>query len=611
MGTPRISTLAAEFPSPVLSRTWPGTVTAAFRSTVATRPDEVALRWRGDDGWESWTWREYADRVARTVAGLRDLGVAGGERVVLMLRSRPEFHVVDMAALFAGAVPVSIYNSSSVDQIHYVLGHAAPVAAVVEQPFLERVLEARGGRDGLRHLIVVSEPANGPEPGEGRADGVVGFPQLLAGAPVELAKADAARPEGLATLTYTSGTTGAPKAVEITHANVASAVRSIVEAVGHRVAGWRMLSCLPMAHVAERVATHYVHAFEGTEVTTCRDVLHLAEHLREVRPHAIFSVPSLWEKTYASVRALASSSPQAREFDDALAVGREVDAVKSEGRAVPAELAEKWEAADRTLSVVRALLGMDRVEVAVTTAAPIFPGVITFFRSLGVPLSELYGLSETTGPLTWDPYRVRPGDVGRPIPGCEVRLAADGEVLARGGNVFAGYFNDPPRTTEALDADGWLHTGDLGVLEDGRLRIVGRKKDLIVTAGGENVSPSNIETALRSEPLIGQACVAGDRRPHLVALVTLDPDALGDWARRHGHSSVPPAELLELPDLRAEVDREVAEVNRHVGRVEQVRRFALLGGEWSADSELLTATMKVRRAQVLATYAAEIDALYG
>ncbi len=586
--------------------TWPSTVTAAFVATVAARPDEVALRWRVPGGWSSWTWRDYAERAARVAAGLGDLGVEKGDRIVLMTRNRPEFHAADMAALLVGAVPVSVYESSSAEQVRCVAGHAEAVVAVIEPEFLDRVLDARATLGGLRHVVVISDP------GAALAPGLVSFSTLLDAAPADLEAAAAGRrPEDLATLIYTSGTTGPPKAVQITHGNVSWTVRSLVQAVGHHLPGWRMISFLPMAHVAERVATHYLHVFEGTEVTTCGDARLVLEYLRDVRPQAVFSVPLVWERAYASIRALADANPEQRApVESALAVGRQVAEARSAGRPLGSELERRWAEADRVLSVVRELTGLDRVEVAISAAAPIDPEIVVFFRSLGVPLSELYGLSESTGPLTWDPYRVRPGDVGHPIPGCEIRLAPDGEILARGGNVCTGYYKDPERTADAIDAQGWLHTGDLGALEDGRLRIVGRKKDLIVTAGGENVSPANVETALRSAPLVDQACVAGDGRPYLVALLTVDPEALRSWAREHGAPTAPAAELLRLPELVAEVDREISDVNRRFSRAEQVRRFAIVDEEWPVDSDLVTPTMKVRRDRVLAKYAAQVEALY-
>jgi long-chain acyl-CoA synthetase len=257
------------------------------------------------------------------------------------------------------------------------------------------------------------------------------------------------------------------------------------------------------------------------------------------------------------------------------------------------------------------LLGLDDVQFAVTAAAPITVELLTFFRALGVPLSELYGLSESTGPMTWEPHQVRLGSVGTAIPGMELVLGADGEVLGRGGNVFRGYLGDPGRSAEAVDAEGWLHTGDIGTIDaDGYLRIVDRKKELIITAGGKNISPANIEAALKAEPLIGQACVIGDGRPHLVALIVPDPDVVSTWATSGGIDGSSLEELAQHPGLRAELAREVASANRRFSGVEQVRNFAVLGHEWLPDSDELTPTMKLKRKPIAAKYAAVIDSLY-
>ena len=583
------------------------TVASDFLATVDERGAVPALRWRDGENWEGWTWSDYADRVGHVAAGLRALGVERGERIAIMTRNRPEFHVVDLAALMIGAVPVSLYNSSAPDQIAYVVNHAAAAVAVVENPtFLERFLKIRDRLPGLRHIVIVSDPEQVAPPD------VVTLDRLLAVAPVDLrTAADAVRPDDPATFIYTSGTTGPPKAVVITHRNVLWAMEGLIDALGHGVGGFRTISFLPMAHIAERLTTHYVHAYQGTEVTTCPDPALLPEYLREVRPQLFFAVPRVWEKARSSIAALAGANPdQQAVFESALEVGRDVAGIRAEGGELPAELARRWEEAEPVTGLVRGLMGLDQCEVAVTAAAPMPPDVLTFFRSLGLPLSELYGMSETTGTLTWDPRRPRVGDVGSPLPGCEIMLAPDGEILARGGSVFAGYHDDPDRTAAAFDADGWLRTGDLGVLEAGRLRIVGRKKDLIITAGGENVAPSNIESALQSCQLISQACVAGDGRPYLVALLTLDPDVLPVWAGDHDLAELSFTELTRHADVRAEIKREIGEVNRHLSRTEQIRRFAILDHEWAVDSDELTPTMKMRRERVLAKYAAEINALY-
>lgn len=583
------------------------TVPAAFLSTVDARPDAVALRWRRDGHWAQWTWQEYADTSSRLAGGLRHLGVARGDRVVLMLRNRPEFHAMDMATVLIGAIPISLYNSSSAEQIRFLAGHSQAVVAVVDSPsHLERFLAVRNALPDLRHLVMVSETASASP------DDTVSFAELCQGPPIDLrVAAGLARLQDTATFIYTSGTTGPPKAVIITHANVASAVESLLALIGQSVARYRMISFLPMAHVAERVATHYLHAFAGTEVVTCPDAGRIMDYMRDVRPQILFGVPRVWEKARSAIETLARADPTRQAlFERALHVGQQFLEAQAAGQPVPRSLRAAWKRADGHLAAVRSLLGLDQCEIAVTAAAPIAVDVLRFFRSLGVPLSELYGMSESTGPLTWDPHEVQPGDVGGPIPGCEIKIEPDGEILARGPNVFRGYFADEQRTTETLDTDGWLHTGDLGVLKDKRLRVVGRKKDLIVTSGGENIAPANIELALSSAPLVSQACVAGERRPYLVALLTLDPVSLAGWARDHLPPTVPADRWARHPAVRAEVAREVAEANRRLGRLERVKRFAILDHEWALDSDEVTATMKLKRDRILDIYASIIDSLY-
>ena len=314
-----------------------------------------------------------------------------------------------------------------------------------------------------------------------------------------------------------------------------------------------------------------------------------------------------------SIQAVLAVDPsRADVFRHALDLGARVAAIHAEGHVPDDALrAEHEQAEAEVLLPVRTLLGLDQLEFAVTAAAPIPVEVLTFFRALGVPLSELYGLSESTGPMTWEPSLVKLGTVGTAIPGMELRLAEDGEVLGRGGNIFRGYLGDPAKTAEAVDAEGWLHTGDIGTIDDeGYLRIVDRKKELIITAGGKNISPANIEAALKAEPLIGQACVIGDDRPYLVALLVPDPDVVPAWAAAEGIEGASLEEIAEHPGLRAELAREVASANRRFSGVEQVRRFAVLGQEWLPDSDELTPTMKLKRKPIAAKYAAEIESLY-
>ncbi|MGZ8761917.1 MAG: AMP-dependent synthetase/ligase, partial [Acidimicrobiia bacterium] len=422
------------------------------------------------------------------------------------------------------------------------------------------------------------------------------------------------QPSDLATVIYTSGTTGPPKGVMIDHANVAWTVQCLrISLADIDVTGRRVVSYLPMAHIAERMTSHYQGIEVGYEVTTCPEAGAVASYLPQVRPEVFFAVPRVWEKMEAGVRAVLAADPEkAAEFERALEVGARAAACVAAGSELPPELAGPYEVVEReALGPVRTLLGLDQLLTAISGAAPISPGVFGFFRALGVPLSEIYGLSETSGPMTWEPFRVRPGTVGRAIPGEEVRLADDGEVLCRGGNIFRGYLDDPERTAEALDPDGWFHTGDIGEFDEARyLRIVDRKKELIITAGGKNISPANLEAALKAHPLVGQACAIGDGRPYISALVVLDPEVAPAWAAGRGLDGLTLLDLAAHPEVVAEVDRAVAEANEQFSKVEKIKRFVVLGNEWLPDSEELTPTMKLKRRGVHTKYEIEIASLY-
>jgi long-chain acyl-CoA synthetase len=578
---------------------------------VSARPDAVALRWRpagSDRATASLTWAEYAERAARVAAGLADLGVRPGQRVVLMMRNRPEFHYADMGVLLAGATPISIYNSSSPEQIEYLAGHSEASTAIVgDMGMLERFLKVRSELPDLQRLVVMDDP-DGLAPSE-----VVPFADLLGAGPIDLEPAAGrVRPEDLLTLIYTSGTTGPPKGVMISNRNLCWVVESMARATGHPIAGWRQVSFLPMAHIAERLMTHYFHIGEGTEATTCPDPTELASYLREVRPEHFLGVPRVWEKLYAGISAAVASDPEKQAaFERALEVGHRAAEVRVTGDALPADLAAEWEQVDNAVFAnVRTMVGLDQMRVALTGAAPIPRRVLDFFLAIGVPLSEVYGLSECTGPMTWSP-KVHPGTVGPPIPGQELKLLDDGEVCCRGGNVFSGYLKDPERTAEMLDDDGWLHSGDIGQIDEaGYLKIVDRKKELIITAGGKNISPANLEAAIKSYPLIGQACAVGDARPYMTALIVLDPDVAPAWAKSQGIEFASLADLAAHPDVRVEVERCVAEANGRFSQVEQIKRIAILPTEWPPDSEELTPTMKLKRRGVLAKYADEIESLY-
>ena len=583
------------------------TVPSAFLDTVAAHGSLLALRWQEGVAWRSWTFSEYAHRVACAAAGFRGLGLVPGDRVVLMVRNIPEFHVLDLAVSFCGATPISIYNSSSPEQVAYLTGHSgARIGVVEDQSFLDRFSSVRAELPALEHLGIVSDP-----------DGIVSdevfrYDDLVATEPADLeAAAASCRPEDLATVIYTSGTTGPPKGVMITHQNVAWTVESLRRRLDlGRLAGKRLVSYLPMAHIAERMTSHYQQAFNGFEVTTCPDPAKIGPYLREVQPNVVFGVPRVWEKIHAGVvAALAADPERAAAFAEAVAASTPIAEAVDWGRATPEQLATAH-GLDAAFAPVREMIGLDQCEVAISGAAPIPTDVLRWFRAIGVPLCEVYGMSENTGPMTFAVHQVKPGTVGRAMPGTEVRLADDGEVLCRGGHVFAGYLDDPAKTAETV-IDGWLHSGDIGELDDdGYLRIVDRKKELIITAGGKNVSPANLEAALKTIPLVGQAMAVGDDRPFVAALVVLDPEVAPVWARNRGIETGSLVELAEDPTVISEIEAGLAVAMEPFNHAEKVKKIVVLGEEWLPDTELLTPTSKLKRRGVLARYHREIEALY-
>lgn len=586
------------------------TVPSEFAKTVEANREKVALRWMNDDGsWGEWTYGDYAERATQVAAALRAMGVSKGEHVVLMMRNIPEFHVVDMAAYMIGATPISIYNSSSPEQVEYLVNHSEAVFAIVEDMgFLERFLKVRDQLTGLRGIVVLKDP-DGLAP-----DDVLGHDALHAHGSIDLAEAAShVDPDDLATMIYTSGTTGPPKGVMLTHRNICWTVESLRRALPFEdYVGKRVISYLPMAHIAERMTSHYAGAFLGYEVTTCPDPTGIAPYLGHVKPHFMFGVPRVYEKVYAGVNAVLAADPEkAEKFAEALAAAEPIVQAMDWGTATDEQIATYQFLDDVAFKQVRELLGIEALECAVTGAAPLPAEILTWFRCIGVPLSEIYGMSESSGPMTWTATRIKAGTVGPAIPGLEVKLADDGEIICRGGNVFGGYFKAPDKTAEALDADGWLHSGDIGeVDEDGYFRIVDRKKELIITAGGKNISPANLEAALKTIPLVGQACAIGDQRPFVSALVVLDPDVAPAWAQANGIEFTSLSELAEHPDVIAEIDRGVTEVMGQFNNAERVKKVKVLGEEWLPDSDLLTPTSKLKRRGIHAAYAEHIDSIY-
>ncbi|KQY01285.1 hypothetical protein ASD37_30040 [Mycobacterium sp. Root135] len=519
------------------------TLAQAFLDTARRRGDAPAILTA--DMAVTLTWSQYSQDASRVAGGLGAAGLRRGQTLGLLLSNRPEFHLADAAALLLGAIPFSMYNTSAPEQFAHVIGDAGCRIVITEPALLARLqagLEQTAS--GVDHVIVVGTPS---------------WHDLLEHDPIE--HPEPVDGDDVATLIYTSGTTGPPKGVELTHANIltmAREVTTLIEACPED----RAISALPMAHIAERASTHYIPMTVGSSVVCCPDYSTIMDLIPRVRPTVFFSPPRLWEKLRSAIAGAVDG-----------------------GGTDPGAL--------------RQMLGFDRLRTALTGAAPCPPAVIDFFTAIGVPLHQLYGMSETTGIVSIPTGHGGAADaVGPPLPCTEIGFTDDGELLVRGPMVMAGYRNQPDATAETIDAQGWLHTGDIATLgQDGALRIVDRKKELIINAAGKNMSPSNIEARLKeSSPLIGQACVIGDGRPFNVALIVADTAAA--------------AALPRGDDLSMHIADAVARANGRLSRVEQIKRYDVLTDEWLPDSDELTPTMKLKRKPIAQKYANRITALY-
>lgn len=588
------------------------TACEAFQITARAMGDAPALRTRGDQ--VVYTWREYDRRVREIAAGLAGLGLERGRTIALMMSNRPEFHLIDAAAMHLGATPHSIYNTCSPEQIAYQVRDADSHVIACERAFEPRIREALRELPMVEHVIVVDEPT--PE-------GCLSLEEVAARAPSGFDFEATWRSVGeddVLTLIYTSGTTGPPKGVELTHGNLCAGARSY-DAVLKFPLGGRVVSYLPMAHIAERAVSHYLPMLCGFSATSCPDPREVVAYLPEVRPSWFFAPPRVWEKLQAGLQAMVANLPEDRRrpLERALEVGlrrtrAEQAAFRGEGPGPDERLLAEWREVDeQVLAGARAMLGMNELVMCNVGAAPCPPEVIEFFHALGIPLAELWGMSETAGAGTCNPpERIKIGTVGPPLPGAEIKLASDGEILIRAPFVMRGYRNKPDKTREAFTDDGFLRTGDVGEFDDdGYLRIVDRKKELIINAAGKNMSPANIEARLKTAgPLIGQAAVIGDRRPYNVALLTLDPDGLQAFAHEHQLDVSDPAQLARHPLVIQQVRREVALANERLARVEQIKRFALLAEQWEPGGDELTPTMKLKRKPIEQKYAKIIEELY-
>jgi long-chain acyl-CoA synthetase len=580
--------------------------------------DAPAFSDEAGDGWQTLTWAQAYQRVLRLAAGFAALGLAPGERVALMLPNRSEHVLADLAAVFAGGLGVTFYATLAPEQIAFVAADCDARIAVLDgagelarwQPVLDQL-------PGLKKIIVL-DPAACPA-GEPYltwdAFAALGEQQHAADPELISARAAAIAPGDPAALLYTSGTTGNPKGVLLTHHNIAYELAA-ADALGIVPRGVRWVSYLPLAHIAERMFSIYLPIFTAGHVHFCPDTPQLVRVVGKVRPTAFFGVPRVWEKIRAGIEALfALEQDEAKRaaVAQAMETGRRYVQSCQYGQVTSPELAAEFEAADAAvLAPIRGLLGLDQAEIVSSAAAPLPPDVAAFFSGLGMKILDIYGMTETTGAFTTNtPDAFKIGTVGQPHPGMEVRIADDGEICTRGPLSTPGYLNRPDLTADLIDADGWLHTGDIGSLDaDGFLSVVDRKKELIITAGGENIAPAGIENLLVAHPLIGQALAYGDRRKYVVALLTLDGEVAPAWAKARGIEAGSLAELAADPVVLAEISGAVAAVNERLARVQQVKHWRLLPVEWTAETEELTPTLKLRRRIVHAKYADVLDTLY-
>jgi long-chain acyl-CoA synthetase len=594
------------------------TLVSTFLDRCRTTPDEVAFRRKVDGEWTPITWAEYETLVRRASAGLRSLGLDAGDMAAILSANRMEWHVADVATQALGGVTVPVYPTNSPTQVAYIVGHSEAKAIFVEnEGQLAKVREVRADLPNLRNAIAFDATAIEPD------DFVISWDELLVRGDAFIAAnphdfdthVAAIEPSQLATLVYTSGTTGPPKGSMLTHANIvwtAKSLDSVLEGFG---VGDRRLSYLPLSHIAERMTSHFLGIYQGAETWFATSIDTLREDLVACKPTNFFGVPRVWEKFYAGIMNLIENLPaeQRDKAEQAIQLGiKRVEATQA-GTTLPRELEEKYQEADASLfALARAALGLNECRAMISGAAPINPEVLRFFHAIGLPVAEVYGQTEDCGPTSINRVeKIKIGTVGPEIPGVQIRIAPDGEILVKGGNVGPGYYKDPLATKELIDDEGWMHSGDIGEVDaDGYLRITDRKKDLIITAAGKNVAPQVIENMLKYSPWISQSVVIGDARPFLVALLTLDQEKVTQFAQQKGIPFTDFAELVRHPDIQQLADNAVAEVNKNLARVEQIKKWHVFDRDFAMEAEEVTPTLKVRRAAIMKKNADLIDELY-
>ncbi len=584
------------------------TVMEVLERSVKKYPANIAHRYKVDGTWQENTWQDYYQTVRRFARGLGAIGVQHKDAVGILSYNCKEWVYADVASIFVGAIPAGIYPTSSADQCVYILNHSKATCVVVEdKKQLDKILSVRSQLKYLHSIILMK--GHSPE------QGVYTWDKILLKAEefseTELNKRIALQnPKDLATLVYTSGTTSNPKAVMLSHDNLTWMSQVCVQFDLKLSIKDHLISYLPLSHIAEQMTTIHGPMYAGTCVSFAESMEKFAENLREVRPTLFLGVPRVWEKIQEKMMEKGRNATfvQKQIAKWAKSVGLRYGHDLNPNAEWTYRLANKL-----VYTKVRKALGLDRCRMQVTAAAPISKETLDFFLSLGIPIYELYGMSESTGPATISyPGQFRLGSAGVCIKGGEVKIADDGEILIRGRHVFMGYLEDPVATREILDADGWLHSGDIGTLdEDGFIFITGRKKNLIITAGGENIAPEMIENKLKSIPEVEQAVIVGDRRKFLTALLTLSPEALKTLKSRNFPTTAKNVdELCKCDSFYEYLHDCIEEINGTVARVQTVKNFKILPQSFSEETGELTPTMKVKRGVVMKKYAQEIEAMY-
>jgi long-chain acyl-CoA synthetase len=582
----------------------PTTMCEAFQRTAAIDPDAIALRTPG--GHQTLTWRDYAAQVRRVAAGLAGLGIRRGDTVSLMMANRIEFYPLEVGAQHVGATSFSVYNTLPAEQLTYLFNNADTKLVMCEEQYVDRI---RASRAQIEHIVCI----------DGAPENTLSLHDLYSAGAADFdfeSTWRAVQPDDVITLIYTSGTTGNPKGVEMTHANLMFEAAALHDVLGVRFSD-RITSFLPSAHIADRMMALYNQEVFGTQVTVVSDAKAIAAALPDARPTIWGAVPRVWEKLKAAIEFAVAHEPddaKRQGLQWAMSVAAKRAAAMLAGEPMSQELAAEWAKADElVLSKLRERLGFGELRWAVSGAAPIPKETLGFFAGIGIPICEVWGMSELSCVASVShPRDARLGTVGKLLPGLEGKVAQDGEFLVRGPLVMKGYRKEPAKTAEAIDGDGWLHTGDILDMDpDGYLRVVDRKKELIINAAGKNMSPANIENAILAAcPMIGAMVTIGDGRPYNTALLVFDADSVAPLAAQHGVADASPAALAANPEVIARIAAGVAEGNAKLSRVEQIKRFRVLPTLWEPGGDEMTLTMKLKRRPIAEKYAAEIDELY-